>query len=319
MRLNTIPIGVLLLVGLMTACRSDPKPEKQKEETKIESKDLSFADINGVQFFEVKRRFKNNLSFNEDGFQQEPKWLIQFKAPDTMLAYSPEKGGMEAFYLQHDHGKVYNFAREFFRAKVIHKDSLILQRLQVTGRVIAGDDDVRSDVYCVYYSKDYIENKLKTTVEELRKPTKADTVFIKKLTDRSNLDPGNPKLAFAARTPVSFIPKGEFITAEKQSTQNLTDNRTAAYDYIYPEYKIVILRAYKAFAYRVHFVVDANGKMYVTSVEGVMPEYQEARKKMLQGVADVYFKNMLKINPGTTLGIPHSSTITINIVGKLAK
>ena len=303
---------------MLFCCACNSKSKKPKEGEKPES-NLTFRDVNGIRFYEVKRRFKNGLSFNKDGFQQEPTWIIQFKSPDTMLAYSPEKQGMEAFYLQFDHGQVYNFAREYFRVKTITKDSLILQRLQVDGRVIAGDDDVRSDVYCTYYTQNYIEKVLKTTVGELQRPTKADTLFIKDLSAKTNKDPSNAKIAFAAREPVVFTPKGDFITVEKFSTQDATTHRTQAYDYIYPEYKIVIKKAYKAFANRFSLIVASNGKMYVNRVVGVMKEDMAARKRLCQGITDVYLKNLLITTPGTTLGIPHSSEITVNLVGRLTK
>jgi len=321
MKFKTIYITVIFacFFGISACNYTSEKDNAKKTSTEIPENNLSFKEVNGIRFYEVKRRFKNGLSFNNIGFQQVPTWVIEFKEPDTMLAYSPEKKGMEAFFLQLDHGKVYNFAREYFRALVINRDSLILQRLQVDGKVIAGDDDERSNVFCTYYSKNFIANKLKTTVGELQKPTPADTAFIKNLSQQTYRDPGNPSVAFAATQPVIFTPKSNFITVEKQSTQDYTTHRTAAYDYLYPEYKIVILRSYKAFAYRLHMVVDANGKMYVNSVEGVMPEFAESRKRMLQGITDVYLKNLLKITPGTTLTIPHSSQVTVNIVGKLLK
>ena len=281
---------------------------------------LIFKDVSGIRYYEVKRRFKNGLSFNKDGFQQEPTWIIEPKAPDSMLAYSPEKDKMESFFLLNDHDNIYNFAKEFFRAKVITKDSLLLQRLQVDGKIIANDDDIRSDVYCTYYSKDYIEKKLRTTAKELQKPSKADTAFIKNLVQQTYRDPSSSDFAFAARNPVQFIPKGDFITVEKLSSRDENSHTsTMAYDYLYPEYKIVILRSYRDFANRIRVVVDANGKMYVKSVDFVERDLHEAKRKLLQGIVDVYLKNLLIIKPGTTLGIPHSSYITINVVGRAIK
>ncbi|MES2417649.1 MAG: hypothetical protein V4541_05645 [Bacteroidota bacterium] len=316
-----IKLIFLICFFFFAGCNSETKKSSQtsksKEPSELPQNNLTFEAVNGVRFYEVKRRFKTGLSFNADGFQQEPSWTIEFKAPDSMLAYSPEIKRMQGFYLQHDHDKVYNFAREFFRANIISKDSMVLQRLQVDGRIIAGNDDLRSDVNCTFYTKDYIENKLHTTVDELRKPTKADTLFIKKLSERTYRDPENASVAFAAREPVVFTPKGKFITVKKLSNINEASQRTAAYDYIYPEYKIVILRAYKDFAYNMRVVVDANGKIYVKTVNYVLNP--EGRKKMLQGVVDIYLKNMLMVSPGKTLGIPHSSEVTVNIVGKLAK
>lgn len=310
---------LVICCALFISCNSSSSNKKQtkNEENKTEVDSLTFNDVNGIRFYEVKRRFSNGLSFNEVGFQQEPTWIIEFKAPDTMLAYSPEKKGMESFYLHHDHGKVYNFAREFFRAKIITKDSLVLQRLQVNAKVIANDE--RSDVNCIFYTKNYIENVLKTTIGELQRPSKADTLFIKKLSEKTYRNPANADTAFAAREPVQFKPKGKFVTAEKISTQDYLSHRTKAYDYIYPEYRIVIQKSYKEFSYRFSVVVDTNGKMYVNRVEGVMPEDVPPRKRLLQGITDVYLQNLLTITPGTTLGIPHSSEVTLNVVGKLDK
>ena len=309
--------GLFALICIIS-CSSGSKnssenANKQGEDT---TKNAAFSKVNGIRFYEVKRRFKNGLSFNAFGFQHEPTWIVQFKAPDTMLAYSPEKQGMESFYLQYDHGQVYNFAREFFRAKAITKDSLVLQRLQVDGIVIADDDDERSDVYCTFYSKDYIENKLKTTIGELQKPTKADTMFIKGLSAKTDQNPGNPDLAFAARQPVVFLPNSKNVTVEKISTIDELNKRSAAVDYLYPLYRMQINKSYKAFNYSFSVIVDAKGKLHVNSVNGVMKEDIGPRKRLLQGITDVYLQNLFIIKPGTTLGIPHSSEVNLILVGK---
>lgn len=306
---------LLFIVSVFAACNSN---SKNKATATTNHANSAFEEVNGIRFFEVKRRFKNGLSFNKDGFQHQPTWVIEFKSPDTMLAYSPEKKGMEAFYLQFDHGKVYNFAREFFRAISISKDSLVLQRLQVDGKIIAGNDDVRSDVYSTYYSRAYIE-KLNTTIGELQKTTKADTAYIEALSAKTNKDPGNPALAFAAIEPVVFVPKSKYVTVEKISTVDETNHRTSSYDYMYPQYNIEILRSYKKFNYSFSLIVDAQGNMYVNRVDGVMPEDVPFRKKLLKGITDVYLKNLFKVIPGKTLGIPHSSEVTVYLIGKTSE
>ncbi len=318
-------ISVNLLAFLFTilfiiSCNSKPENSLSKiEKEDVLRRDTAFNKVNGIRFYEVKRRFKNGLSFNAIGFQQEPTWIVEFKAPDTMLAYSPEKKGMESFYLQYDHGQVYNFAREFFRAKVISKDSLLLQRLQVDGRVIAGDEDERSNVYCTFYSKNYIENKLKTTIGELQKPTKADTIFIKELAAKTYQNPGNSALAFAARKPASFLPNSKNVTAEKISTIDELNKRSAAVDYLYPLYRLKINKSYKNFNYSFSVIVDAKGKLYINSVGGVLKEDIGPRKRLLQGIADVYLQNLFLITPGATLGIPHSSEVNLILIGKKGK
>ncbi|RZK57449.1 MAG: hypothetical protein EOO87_02865 [Pedobacter sp.] len=324
MKYKTTRFFILFFVAVaMFSCSSEKKPAEDKPGRKaaianedLPANNLKFADVDGILFYEAKRKFSSGLSFNEDGFQQVPSWTIQVKAPDSILAYSPEKNGMEAFYLHHDHGRVYNFAREYFRALVISKDSLILQRLHVDGRSIAGDDDPRSDVNCIFYSKDYIDNKLKKPLADLRKPTKADTGFVQKLVDKSNKEPSNPKTAFPATHPVRFIPNSKNVTVEKVSTADSLNKRRSSVDYFYPLYKIKINKSYKNFSYSFSVVVDANGKMYVNKgTEFVLEEYREQRKKLLQGLADVYLQNLFFVKPGETLGIAHPSEIDIILVG----
>jgi hypothetical protein len=44
-------------------------------------------------------------------------------------------------------------------------------------------------------------------------------------------------------------------------------------------------------------------------------EFVESRKKVLEGIINVYLKNLLTIKPGTTLGIPHTSLIMLRVRG----
>ena len=54
----------------------------------------------------------------------------------------------------------------------------------------------------------------------------------------------------------------------------------------------------------------------VNSVGGVMKEDIGSRKRLLQGITEVYLQNLFIIKPGTTLGIPHSSEVNLIVVGK---
>jgi hypothetical protein len=299
-------IGILL-----SNCNTKPVKEKKAAQTK-----LSFTAVKGIKFYEVKRRFTTGLSFNELGFQQEPTWMVQFISNDSIAAWSPQKQRMQNFFLMYDHGDVYNFAKEYFRFKKITKDSLIFQRLQLENKVIL--KDIRSDVNITYYSEDYIKNKLKTTVEELRKPTARDTAYVRKISDQSNRNPANIDSAFAGRQPVELTSLSKSVTVNKISTVDEINGRTQAYDYLFPLYKVVIHNAYKDFAYQFTTVVDAKGKMYLGTFYGEIPEFHEVRKKVLTGIIDVYLQNLLKIKPGSTLGMPHSSEITLQVSGKTA-
>jgi len=277
-------------------------------------RDFTFAPVKGIRYEEVKRRFSNGFSFNEDGFMQKPSWIIEVAAEDTMMAWSPQKQIMQKFYLQYDHGNVYNFAEEFFKVKHISKDSLVFQRIQVDGKVIAAD--IRSDVNMTFYAQSYIKNKLKISAAELQKPSKQDTLFIEKRSAQVN---ANSDSAFAATSPVQFIPKSKIVTVKKFSTVDKLQKRTAAYDYLFPQYRIEIDRAYKDFAYECSAIVDYAGRVKILNVNGVLAETAEGKKRMMQGVADVYLRNLFNIVPGTTLGIAHNSQITVMIVGKAIK
>ena len=307
----------LLMLSLFFSCSEHSKKDTAREENESK-KDLVFADVSGVRFYEVKRRFKNGLSFNKDGFQQEPSWIIEVKAPDSIMVYSPTKNAMETVYLQFDHGKVYNFMREFFRVKLITKDSLLLQRLHVEGKKITGDDDYRSEVYSTYYSKDYVEKKLHTTVSELQKPTQADSLFIAKLSQQTFKDPANPKIAFAARQPVVFLPNSKNVSAQKVSTIDELNKRNTSVDYLYPIYRLHIDKSYKNFNFSFSVIVDARGKLYVNRIDGVMQEDLKYRKKLLDGITSVYLQNLFIIKPGTTLGMKHSSEVSLLVTGKMS-
>ncbi|SFH10941.1 hypothetical protein [Pedobacter insulae] len=299
------------------SCSSNSEKDSAKQQKKAPA-DLTFKDVDGIRFYEVKRRFRNNLSFNKDGFQQEPSWEIEVKGPDSIMVYSPTKRGMETVYLQFDHGKVYNFMREFFRVKIITKDSLILQRLHVDGKTIASDDDYRSEVYSTYYSKDYIENKLHTTPSELQKPSRADSLFIADLAKKTLKDPGNPKIAFAARQPAVFLPNSKNVTAEKISTIDALNKRNTSVDYLYPLYRLHINKSYKNFNFSFSVIVDAWGKLHVNRVDGVMQEDLKYRKKLLDGITEVYLQNLFLIKPGITLGMKHSSEVNLQVSGKMS-
>lgn len=307
MKFTRLAFLFLLAVSLY-ACNNQNKGADGKNPTT----GLTFKDVDGIRFYEVKRRFSNGLSFNKDGFMLVPNWIIEHKAPDTMLAYSPEKQGMEAFYLLHDHGQIYNFAREYFRAKTIAKDSLVLQRLQVEALVIAKGEV--SDVNSTYYTKDYIEKVLKTTVGELQRPTKQDTAFIKKLAEKTYKHPANPDTAFAATEIVELKPNSKNVSVKLIGYADSGAHRKS-YSYMYPEYSVEINKSYKQFRYRFSVIVDVKGNLYVNRIQGVLPDDMPYRRRLIQGIADVYLKNLLFIKPGTTLGIPHSSEITISLAG----
>jgi hypothetical protein len=304
--------SLLMIVSsglLLIACNGKPGKEKPRPKTR-----LDLSPITAIRYTEVKRRFSNGLSFDSMGFQQEPSWIIQLKNADTMMAYDPGKKIMQGFYLQYDHGDVYNFAKEWFRFKLISKDSLVFQRLQVTRKEIAAD--IRSDVNMTFYADSYIKNVLHTNAEKLQRPTKADTAFISKLVARANRNPDKTDSVFAARQVAVLSPLDNRITVERLSSVDPLNGKTQAYDYLYPKYRLVIPDAYKDFAYEFNILVDEKGKLRLGNFFTNLPEFREVRKKVLAGITSVYLQNLLKIKPGSTLGMPHTSEVTVTVTGR---
>lgn len=300
---------LILLLTLFSACESGNKA------TNPNLRDFRFEPVKGIRYTEVSRRFSNGLSFNTEGFMQKPSWIIEVVKEDTMSAWSPQKNRMQNFYLQFDHGNLYNFAEEWFKVKHISKDSLVFQRVQVNNKIIA--QDFRSDVNMTFYAQNYIKNKLKTTAEKLQKPTKADTTFI---LNRSAMVNASSDSSFAATEPVTFIPKSKIVKVKRTEIPgDKLSGRTNSYNYMFPEYRIDIDRAYRDFAYKFTAIVDFQGNIHVKSISGIMPEDTEQKIKVVQGIADIYIRNLFNVMPGTTLGIAHNSQISIGVVGKAIK
>lgn len=273
----------------------------------------TFTEIKGIKYTEVRRYFENGLSFNEQGFQLEPEWNIYFNADDSVRIFSPEKQQYMTYRIFHSHKALFQFAREWFRVKHVSKDSILLQVMELEARVVNED---KSNIYMKLYADDYIKNVLKTDAESLKKPTAADSLFVKyrAIQANSNLDS-----AFAARTPVVLKSKSKITRVEKIKP-NLDPylgyvNRSE--EYLYPEYRINIDKAYKDFQYSFSVLVDYRGRMYFKDfLVAVEPEFRETKTKVVKGIIDIYLKNTLKIQPGNTLGYPHTSLINLHVIGK---
>ncbi|SDM45435.1 hypothetical protein SAMN04488084_1073 [Pedobacter antarcticus] len=308
MQMRYLSFLTFCLITMLMACQQEKPVKKEIKDFKS-----GIESVKGIRYTEVKRRFSNGLSFDTTGFQQEPSWIIEFYSADTVLAWDPAQQKMQGFHLHHDHKDVYNFAKEWFRFKSVSKDSLVFQRLQVTSKAIA--DDIRSDVNMTFYADSYIK-KLSSSAEVLQRPSKADTTFIKQMIERAERNPTNADSVFAGRIPVQLIPRDNRIQVQKISTVDKLNGRTEAYDYLYPRFRIIIPDSYKDFGFEFNVLVDSNGKMHLGKFYMNMPEYKESRKKVLQGIIDVYLTSLLIIKPGTTLGLPHSSEITVSVKGK---
>lgn len=273
----------------------------------------TFTEIKGIKYTEVRRSFENGLSFNEQGFQLEPEWNIYFNADDSVRIFSPEKKQYMTYRIFHSHKALFQFAREWFRVKHVSKDSILLQVMELESRVVNED---KSTIYIKLYSDNYIKNVLKVDASKLKAPTSEDSLFIKyrSIQANSNLDS-----AFAARNPVVLSSRSKITRVEKikASLDPYLGHVNRSEEYLYPEYRINIDKAYKDFQYSFSVLVDHQGKMHFKDfLVAVEPEFLESKTRVAQGIIDVYLKNTLTIKPGSTLGFPHTSLINLHVIGK---
>jgi len=271
-----------------------------------------FLPISGIDFYEARRSFDNGLSFDTIGFQQEPIWHIRFVNNDSVLIHSVEIDSMIRFPIYYDHDSIFHFGTEWFRVKSLNKDSLLFQRLTVQSLRVK---EARSNVYMKFYSNRFIKDSLKTTIDELRKPTPADSAFIRRRVERANRNPSNIDSVFSARNGVELTSANPNLKVERHEyDEGEALGKSKAYKYLYPEFNIEISKAYKDFYYSFSVLVDENGKMtvgkFITS-----PEFEESRKKVLQGIVDVYLQNLMNIIPGSTLGMQHNTLIMLHVKG----
>jgi hypothetical protein len=299
-----IYLPVLFSIGtLLDACSP----------TKKESTITSLRDVTGITFIETRREFDTGLSFSQYGFQQVPEWTLRFLPGDSVEIYSPYEKKFLGYPIYYDHHDVVNFAREWLRIKHVSKDSLVLQLLVVKSKQVLKN---MSTVYMKFYSEDYIKNRLKSNSESLRKPNRRDSLFVKSLIKRANSHPGNSDSVFFARIPVKMKSLTPDITVQKDLPANNSIYYRASNEYWNPEYTITIDNAYKDFGHSFTAFVDSSGRMTVSKFAVSDPDFDAPRRRVLQGIIDVYLHRYLKITPGTTFGIPHSCEIMLHVSGK---
>lgn len=304
LRRNIILLFILCVV-FFSACNGPTKGNR-------DGKRPPFLPIAGIDFYEARRSFDNGLSFDTIGFQQEPIWMLRFINNDTVSIYSPTLNMMGEYPIYYDHDSIFNFGTEWFRVKSLDKDSMLFQRLSVKGLRVK---ESLSNVYMKFYSESFIRDSLKTTVEELRKPNRADSVFIRSRVERANRNPLIIDSVFSARDGVQLRSINQNLSVSRyEYDPGEAIGKSLAYRYLYPEFDIEINKAYKDFYYSFSVLVDQYGKMsvgkFITS-----PEFEESRERVLQGIIDVYLQNWMEIKPGTTLGMPHSTLIMLHVKG----
>ncbi|SDS77509.1 hypothetical protein SAMN05216490_1788 [Mucilaginibacter mallensis] len=304
------PIGLIIFVFAMIVSSCNRGRVAHHEEKKKDS--LSFKPVYGIPFTEVRRRLKNGMSFDNNGFQTEPSYKITFLANDSASVYSPEKKQFINFFVFMEGDSIFNVARSYFKMMQMSKDSLKLQVLEVQGDTLHMKHSL---VYMTFYSNDYLKNVLKTNAATLGKPDRNDTLFIKKKAELANRIPDS---AFSARIPVTMESRSPRVTVKYLKIKpDVSNNFDDSDGYMNPEFNITINKAYEGFSYSFWAFVDDKGQMYFDrSVDYIMPEYRESTTKTIKAIIDGYLKYYLIVKPGNTLGIVHTSAVLLNVVGR---
>ena len=295
--------SVAIFFVVLLSCCNQTQPKLQRQ---------SFKPFEGIKFIEVRREFDTGYSFSKQGFQQIPEWTLSFLPGDSVKIYSPFEKRYIFYPIYYDHGQVMNFAREWLRLIHIDKDSLVLQLLRVQSKVVNKD---LSTVYMRFYSENYIKNVLHADPDSMRKPNRRDTMYIHRLIKRANAIPLVADSLFAARNSVELKSLVKEVTAERSVLDKEDLNYSVSNEYLYPEFDIHIKKAYKDFAQSFTVLVDANAEMTVGSFAVMEKEFEAPRRKVLQGILDVYLERYLHITPGRTLGMPHATEITLHVRG----
>ncbi|HEY0896770.1 MAG TPA: hypothetical protein VGE15_09490 [Sphingobacteriaceae bacterium] len=309
---------LLLLSAAVSSCQmQEPGDQSRGKNLAVKKTVLrpSFEQVKGRSYTEVRRAFNNGLSFHYTGFQLEPEWKLTFTSDSTVKIYSPSKKAYIHYPMYYSHATVFNFAREWLRIKKLSRDSLVFELLEVENKVILKKPQ---QVYMTFYSDRYIHNVLKTDAATLRKPTRKDSLYIRRRADRAIAD---PEQAFPARQPVRMQSSSPFLTVKKVHEQeDVLANIERMDTYMLPRYDIRIDRAYRDFGYYFSVRVDEKGRIeFKRFLQQVQPEFLEARTRVVRGIIDVYLKNLVKVTPGTTLGYRHPSVVSLYVSGKKGK
>ncbi|MGV3761664.1 hypothetical protein [Parapedobacter sp.] len=303
-----IPLGcILILLGcFFSGCRGTAEDENH------DPRRPSFKPIVGIDFYEVRRSFDNGLAYDSIGFVQEAEWHIKFTREDAVQIYVPGSDSSFNFEITHDHDSFFHFARESWKVVDLNRDSLMLQRLSLDGLRV---NKMRSNVYMRFYAKDYLHG-LGTSLERLREPRRQDTLFVQQMVQRANRNLDDVDSSYSSKNYPKLASKSEMLEIERRQYDSLAlMSQSSAYEYLYPEYDITIHRAYKDFYHTFSVLVGPDGKLRLGKFF-VMPEFVESRRRVLEGIVDVYLQHLLDVTPATTLGLPHNSVVYLRVRGK---
>jgi len=299
---QTYLLTLLLILISVTFNSCLPKPADRKN--------ISFKKVIGIHYTEVKRRLWTGRSFDEHGYEVNPQWKMFFMPKDSAQVFSPDSNRFLTFPVTLDHDSLFNVGNTWFRAKKVTKDSMIFQVMEVESQVIYL---LRSNVYMTLYADDYIK-KLKLNLATLQKTDHLDTVFVR---ERAAMTNKYPDSLFSAREPVILKSKTPFVTVEKEAVTPTRENHfDTSESYMDPQYDITIHHAYQDFSYSFTVYVDVNGQMHFVRSLVDYVDFKDSILKTIRGIIDGYLKAYIAVTPGNTLGVTHTSLITLHVVGR---
>jgi hypothetical protein len=269
----------------------------------------TFKSVWGIGYTEVHRTLASGLSFSDQGYQLIPSWRLSFPSDDSVNIYNPQRKLFVNAPVILDHDSVFNVAWAYLRLKKLSRDSIIFQILKVDNKVIENNKSV---VYMVLYANDYIRNVLHKDPLHLTYTTRRDTDFIRK---KALLARKDMHEAFSATQPAELISKSPLLTVERLDIppeERLADEP----DYMLPQFSIVIHNAYERFNYAFNALIDDQGNIqFVSNAIPLDTVFLNRYNKAIRGIINGYLKAYLRVKPGSTLGIPHSSRVVINVMG----
>ena len=276
---------------------------------------LPFEQVKGIHFNEVRRVFSDGLVFDKQGYQLEPVWKFHFISNDSVQVYSPKKQKYYGFHVYYDHDQIFNMIDSWLVLHKLSADSLVFQSLRVNDKREIILTDEGSKVFMTFYSDAYLKTKNPALIKKLALPGPKDTAYIRQ---RAKLANSVLDSAFSAREPVALSSTSPYVIAERVvKTEDPLSDMDPAEDYLYPEYNITIHHAYEDFAYLFSAYVDDKGKiLYRKSQIPIYPEFAVSTPKTIKAILAGYVERYVKVKPGSTLGIPHTSIVVINLTGK---
>lgn len=306
-----VSLILLVLAGITAGCAHKRVNERNEEKML-----LSFQPLQGINYTEVKRVSANGLSFNEYGYQLEPQWRLNFVSHDSVSMYSPIKKQFINLPLTCGYDSIFNIARTWLKMRKMNNDSLVLELLKST---IDSIDRSGTKVYMTFYAENYIRNRLHSTEEAQRRPSRRDTLYIGSLAEAARKD---FKKAFAAREPVVLTSKSKLVQVKQRKTEtSILNNFDSSDDYLSPVFDIQISKAYADFYYSFTVIIDEHGVMHYGKplVPFTEQKFEEDYIRFSTEIMNSYLKFYLHVVPGTTLGITHASEINLHVQGNMGR